>query len=347
MEWWAEIVDPDVYKGPADLLFEPDVDDPAIDGTSKDRHFHLAELNQNPGRCDLLFKKPALGHTATELDASAKRNIRTWLTGLWGDAQVRPHGFALKIRITGSKGVAADARRAARFLAIRNFIQLEMSSNAPELYKHPGLNPDGTVKEGSLVVADVVDMSRSHWRLLAVNLPALNPDDPGRLAGPEDAQHCPISVYYEFEPQSVGLGMAGQGAQTGEMVLDLDPAAPKCVADTALHELGHQFGLSNIGHALPGIPAPKSIVSNETLARYRDLGVKGNYYTGMGHSGGHCAWGLNDADKANADPPGFTRRRGKCIMFGAMGRDDSRSTMTGFCPQCADRARAQDLNRLL
>lgn len=341
LSWEALFADKSVYHGAADAVVDEAVDDPSRVGGVGDAVFMVRETLQG-GSCSVTFRNPRIGHTATSLDSAAKAAIDAWLVTLWTDAKVRPHGFKLHFSVAGRLG---NSRRDERGTALKTYILAKVGAG-PKLYKHPGLNPDGSVKGGNLVVADVLDMARSHWGLIAVNLPAAASGDPGTVVGVEDATHCPVGLHITVEPQHVGLGMAGQGLQRGEMVLDLDPAAPKCVADTALHEFGHQYFLSHVAHGLPGIDPAKGIGELEPLARYRDTGSMGNFYTGMDHSGGHCAWGLSDANKALPDPTGFRGLSGKCIMFGAMGRDDGSSEMTGFCPQCSDHVRAQDLNAL-
>ena len=188
-----------------------------------------------------------------------------------------------------------------------------------------------------------VDMARSHWKLIAVNLPAGADDKPGEFAGALSATHCPVAVELKFEPQHSGLGMAGQGAQKGELLLVIKVDAPVSVADIALHELGHQYGLSKVAHGLPGLANAADVATDEAEPRYQNVGAKGHFYTGKGHSGGHCAWGLTDAQKARATYSGI---RGKCIMYGASSLNDGTRTATGFCTQCSDHIRAQDLSAL-
>jgi len=339
LTWAAKIANPANYRGPPTYSAVAAVDDPAA-MVGDDAQFTIDELTQNPAPCRVLFRKPWIGNTATDLDDAAKAAIDLWLAPLWTDAKVRPNDFKLQFRFTGQLG---NERRQARVTSLDTYIRAKLAS-APPIYKHAGLKPDGSVRSGNFVVADVVDMDRSHWKLIAVNLPAADAGDPGSFVGPLDATaHCPVSVTFTFEPQHSGLGMAGQGAQKGELLLLLDTRAPLSVSDIALHELGHQYNLSNVAHGLPGIANAKGITENEPEARYRDVGTKGNFYTGMGHSGGHCAFGLTDADKTRAN---FHGLRGKCIMYGASSMNDGTRTATGFCPQCADHARARDLSAL-
>lgn len=337
VKWKAKFADKNVYRGPPSVGFEV-VDDPGVSDAG-DAPFTLTETLQGSAALTVLFKKPMIGHTATSLDDTAKTAIRNWLAGLWTDAKVRPHGFRLKVRISGLLG---NARRQARAQALQDFVTATVAA-APPLWKHRGLKPDGTLREGVLSATTDVDMARSHWRLIALNLPAGADDQPGNFAGAESATHCPVSVEIVFEPQHEGLGMAGQGPQTGELLLCVSAAAPLSTADIALHELGHQYGLSKTAHGLPGLANAKGVAEAETEARYQNVGANGHFYTGKGHSGGHCAWGLTDAQKARATYGGL---RGTCIMYGASSLDDGTRTAAGFCVQCADHVRAQHLDRL-
>ena len=337
IKWKAKIADTAPYHGPPSLEFAS-ADDPARDDEDG-ATFTVEELLQNPAACTVTFKKPRIGHTATSLDTAAKSALQSWLSALWTDAKVRPHGFKLKIRATGRLG---NARRTDRVTAIQNYITTAVAA-APALWKHRGLTPAGALREGVLAAGTDVDMARSHWKLIAVNLPAGADDKPGEFAGALSATHCPVAVELKFEPQHSGLGMAGQGAQKGELLLVIKVDAPVSVADIALHELGHQYGLSKVAHGLPGLANAADVATDEAEPRYQNVGAKGHFYTGKGHSGGHCAWGLTDAQKARATYNGI---RGKCIMYGASSLNDGTRTATGFCTQCSDHIRAQDLSAL-
>lgn len=337
VKWKSKIADTAPYHGPPTVSLEVVGDDTMAD--EGDASFTLVETLQGSAALTVVFKKPRIGHTATDLDSTAKASIRSWLAALWTDAKLRPHDFKLKVKITGRLG---NPRREARSQALQTYITSTVAS-APPLWKHRGLTDTGALREGTLSASTDVDMARSHWTLIAVNLPAGAHDKPGEFAGALSATHCPVTVEIVFEPQHKGLGMAGQGAQAGELLLCVSDAAPLSTADIALHELGHQYGLSKTAHGLPGLAAAKGVAEAETEARYQHNGANGHFYTGKGHSGGHCAWGLTDAQKAR---PKYSGLRGTCIMYGASSLNDGTRTATGFCIQCSDHVRAQDLSRL-
>ncbi|RVU46505.1 hypothetical protein [Rubrivivax rivuli] len=337
LKWTANIARPTDYQGPADYDFETDVDDPTIDGTSKDRRLRIEELTQNPAPCTVVFKNPLIGNTPTTLDGAAKSAINAWLASLWTDAKVRPHGFELRFRITGFGG---NANRNARFDAVRAHIQNQMGTAAPQLYKHLGLTAAGACRTGPLDWAATVNMGRSHAQRIAVDLPAVNPDDPGSLAGALSDTQCPIDVYFKFEHQVKING----NANNPWVVIKLGtegPAAPECVSETVMHEGAHRLGLAAPAHGVPGIPAAKKI--DEADAVYPHNGTLGHYYTGHGHNGGHCAYGLSDAQKGT-DPFNWTTSQAcKCFLYGSGGRDDSSRRRMSFCPQCQDILRGKEL----
>ena len=76
LKWTAKITQPIDHQGRADFSFDADADEPGIDGTSKDRHFRIDELTQNPAACAIGFKNPLIGNVATSLDGTSKTAIR-------------------------------------------------------------------------------------------------------------------------------------------------------------------------------------------------------------------------------------------------------------------------------
>lgn len=329
--WKARIADPGAFRGPPTCAFAVPLDDQTASDDG-DAVFTLDELTQHPSACRVLFKNPMLGNTATTLDSSAKGVIDGWLAPLCSDAAVRPHGFKLQFRLTGKLG---NARRTSRVEAINSYLQTRVAA-APALYKHGGLKPDGTPRSGVLDWHAVVNMDRSHHQQISVDLPSVNADDPGTLAGALSDVCCPIILNLKWEQQRAANGLASNG----QILVKWGINCPKCITDTFLHEAGHQFKVTETGHGLPGIPAAKDTTANETVVAYQTNGTQGHYYTGHGHSGGHCAYGLSDADKAL---PSYGGRTGTCTLYGEGPRDDGRRRRLSFCPQCQDILRATPL----
>ena len=210
--------------------------------------------------------------------------------------------------------------------------------------KHPG-HPavlDGKPRQGKLD-SKSVDMITT--RMIRIDLPKDSEFSPGNLVGPDvtDA-HCPVDVSIKFEGASEGLGLAGQGSQTGENLVVYNPDFPDSFVDVLLHELGHSMGQTVYsGYYLPpkGLSMPKR--STETDPKYAFNGSFGHVYVGNEHSGSHCAYGLSDLDKDSTD---YRRKPGICIMFGENSGSGSSSATAGFCPQCEDYIKSRDLRDL-
>jgi hypothetical protein len=207
--------------------------------------------------------------------------------------------------------------------------------------KHPAVS-GGRARGGALPLSCIHFTS---FKEFGIDLPSTHPDDPGNLVGPSvTTDKCPIEVRMCFESPREGLGLAGQGSQTGENLVVYNPDSPESFVDVLLHELGHSMGQTVTGgYSLPpkGFASPKSTAEPDPL--YGHNGTMGHVYTGKGHSGPHCAYGLTDAQKMLADYGG---QAGTCIMFGENSGSDPSSATAGFCPECSDYIKGRDLQDL-
>jgi hypothetical protein len=84
---------------------------------------------------------------------------------------------------------------------------------------------------------------------------------------------------------------------------------------TMVHEIGHALGMCADEITVPGIADVKA--------------EHGRSYKGRGHSGGHCAKGVADADYDDATIK-LSGKPGTCVMFGEGGDDRLRS----YCDLC-------------
>ncbi len=199
--------------------------------------------------------------------------------------------------------------------------------------EHPGVK-NGSVRSGNLPFDAIKFISVSK---IEICLPDTNPDDPGNLVGPRvTANQCPIEVDIEFECAQEGLGMAGQGAQKGELLSCYNSSAREVSIDVLLHEIGHCAGLT----VYRGIyKPPEGLLYPKTVDDVTG-GKRGNAYIGKSHSGSHCAFGLTDLQKSQAS---FSNLPGTFIMFGENnGKDPSKAK--GFCVECQTYFRARELD---
>jgi hypothetical protein len=201
---------------------------------------------------------------------------------------------------------------------------------------HPAVS-GGVALEGDLTSANIEFISVQEF---AIKLPDRLPTDPGSLVGATGTPgKCPIKITLSFEGAAEGLGLAGQGAQKGELLSFFNQSSKEASIDVMLHEVGHLAGLTvynGIYKPSPGLAIPKTTSE-------RDGAHLGNTYIGKGHSGSHCAFGLTDIDKAKDSYAGSD---GTCIMFGEnSGRDPSPAT-TGYCPECTKHFKARELDDL-
>lgn len=358
--WQADIADPSVYMQKPTVEFAPDEDTATGDtDKGKTRAITLTEATLS-GIGIVRYESPMIGNIPTTLDATRKAAIDSFLTPMLTIAKLRPKGNVLKFKISAEKG---NQRREDRIQAIKDYITTKVASDAPLVPVHPGLDDAGVARLGTLAWAGAIDIDNSHHHKFRVKLPK-SPGGtaehlkilPGDFVGALSATKCPVGVWIEFEPQHSANGMAGQGAQKGEMLLKWGINCPLCITDTFLHELGHQYNMAVVATGTgdhqwhdadnpqaPGISTPKTVVETE-VAPYIHVGTKGHAYSGKNHSGPHCAYGLTDDHK---DEPNYHNvPSGTCTMFGSGPRDDSQRKRLRFCPQCQDLLRARDLRAL-
>ena len=322
---WKAVVDKSVC-GPA---LETDFQEENQDGSA--RTFKIEET-QTGNSITIAFDNPTFGHIATDLSSDHKAAIDTFLAECTDPANVRPHYDKVKIKVTGSK--KDNTRRSDR--ADNVMSEIDKAFNAHRRPVHPGLDDNGDPLQGTLLVAAVKTVD---YKKFAVELPDAADSDPGKFVGAMSTTQCPIKLTIKYEGAHSGLGLAGSGAQKGENLMVYVATATDCSVDTLLHELGHSMGMtitSGANKNPPGTDMPKSVSEN-------DGGSKGNYYTGKGHSGAHCAFGLSDGDKGAASYGG---KGGTCIMFGEGPSTGASKATSGFCTTCRTYINARDLRDL-
>lgn len=307
------------------------------------RHTVLRVLEENQNQSiDVVFNNPTIGFVDTSVVDEQMNRLRQFVRGLCAYDVLKATANELKFQITGEEGILLPALR------FRNVKAALQTLAAEQVGYHPGMNPDGSPREGNPGVA-MIDMPNSTHKKIAIALTAGDDFAPASFVGPATTENkCPVSITLEYEPHHAANGLAGQGAQVGEILVKWGFNCPLCITDTFLHELGHQYKLTPYqtadGHFAPGMRRPKESTQVEDIADYQTNGTKGHYYDNAhGHSGTHCAFGLSDSDKGQANYGG---KNGTCTMYGEGGRDDSTRKRLKFCPQCVDYIRARDLSAL-
>jgi hypothetical protein len=341
IEWTADI-DPNFVKSKPDVTFDPNVTGP--DEVGKDRTITVRETVLGSTH-NIKFLNPLIGNTATDVSQVEQDSLDSWLLTVCTQPNMKTTGNKVNFELTG---MAGNERQLERFTNSSAALIARVTAVSPSFAIHPGLDDSENPVTGNLPLS-VIDMAASTYRKMVINLPATAPGDPGSFVGPTTTfTTCRINVTVVFEPQHGGRGLAGQGAQKGELLMVYAGAVgAMCDTDTMLHELGHQYNMSAYNQATdthaPGMPKPKSTAEDETVDDYKNVGAKGHYYDRHGHAGPHCAWGLTDTNKALAS---YGSKGGICTMFGEGASQDTSRTRSGFCPQCIDYIRARDLSAL-
>jgi len=295
---------------------------------------------------DVKFEKPFIGHIATEMTDAEKSALDVWLQSICTRPNMKQTGNKIALKVSSLGG---NDRRTERRNGVKNILAARVAALSPEFAFHPGLDDSETARQGDIPLTAInMDLS-TRWTMV-VDLPAANPDDPGSFIGASTtATQCSMSVWVTFEPQHGGEGLAGAGAQKGELLFCYSKENPLCGSDTLLHELGHQYKMTTYGLAAnaasPGMRKPKGVSEAEDKAEYQSGGTKGHYYDAHGHSGNHCALGMSDAEKGESDYGG--KDSASCTMFGEGPSVDSERQAQGFCAQCVDYIRARDLSALI
>lgn len=342
---WKAKINPDDHKHEPTLKWE-EKRQAGADG-AKTRIITVKEKNQNK-EIQIEFKKPMIGHISTDVSSTEKTNIGSFITGILDASTLRKNKNTVNLEITAETGTD---RRDKRFDNAKKELEQAFNDKRQPIAFHPALDENGNPLEGNLSMTDV-NMERSTTEKIAVDLPDGTEENPGpgRLAGPDPAtdEKCPVKIKCKFQAHYEGLGLAGSGAQKGEILVVFDKDNMKPVVDTVLHEIAHLMNMTVYYDAGPGAHAPgleiyKDTTENETNADYKHNGNKGHAYIEHGHSGEHCAYGLSDADKGLAEYDNAANPA-ECILIG--GSDPSQAGPPGFCPQCKDYIKARDLQTI-
>lgn len=197
---------------------------------------------------------------------------------------------------------------------------------------HPAFDAFGAPKTGAV---DAAWFSAPNLATVRITFPPNSV--PGQLVAPTGGA-TPVKVDVEFSLRTA-YEINGNSDGLGQIMV-FKPNAPKCMAATLCHELGHSFGMTIMpgkNKIPPGMPAAPHVDNGGSFYRNTLTGEN----AGAGglrncHKGGHCAHGL---DGTLLD---FSGLAGTCIMFGEGGDDDAKARVA-FCPQCTKYVKARNL----
>lgn len=340
---WKANIDPNAHlHKPTFTLAAPVLT--AVNNTVTSRSIKIKELTQNQEVTVKFTKSGLLSNVSTDLSNTEKGKIDTFLNGLWDAPTLRRNGNALQFQIEAESG---NARRDSRKTHVESELTTRFNALAPEIAVHPALDDDGNPREGDLPLT-AVNMTRSTRKLIAVDLPAVATTDPGQWVGdPATDGKCEVDVSCKFKPHRSGLGMAGTGAQKGEILVVYDKDHLDVMVEVLVHEIGHQMNMTVYGGAAdshaPGFSAAKHVDEDEDNAAYKHRGDKGHTYQNKGHYGSHCAYGLSDADKLQPTYGTYVTKA-KCVMFG--GFRMTNPNRRDVCIQCQDYIKARDVSTI-
>lgn len=208
----------------------------------------------------------------------------------------------------------------------------------------------GAGKKGKLAAADVAVDRTQQTRRVLVTLPG-GGSGPGDLVGDgTDDAHFPVRVTLTL---TYALGPYLGESDGPHQLIVLTPGSD-CFNDTITHELGHTLRQAPSKTNAP----PKGLVLDDHPHRY-------NYH---GHSGPHCAHGLNAAathkrdgkggvvalagDATDEDDYGDLCKAdgssvfGDCVMYGSGPSNDPSSAADGFCADCKPYVKAQAMTTM-
>jgi hypothetical protein len=340
IEWEAVTRPQDLLSGAATLAFDESGLVAGADGASE-RKFTLSAGGASK---DVLFSQPKLSHISTTVTQTAKNDIRDLLTAAATQDKLRAGNKTVTLALVGENG---NSRRRTRVANLKQAAQDAFDALAPTLDAHPAAT-GGAARKGTLTAA-AVDFAASDVSKIVVKLPKVGTHDPGKWVGAAGDAKAPVKVTVKL----ASLGLGGPCAYTAKPWIWMVPYHPFNHAMVAIdlltmllaHEVGHKMKMSLHGRSgsnvAPGLPNAEPITVPET--RYPHGGANGHMYAQKGHNGPHCAYGLNDGEKAAPSyvVSGITP---KCLMFGG---EVPGTIPLELCPQCIDYLAAHDLSNIV
>ena len=203
---------------------------------------------------------------------------------------------------------------------------------------HPAFDARGKPKSGPM---DRAWITVKNIKTIHIAFPQNT--EPYRLAG-GDKPKTGIKIKVRFKVTVPAYGINGCARLTRQLMV-LKPQAPKCMAATLCHELGHSIGMA-IFHGVPpeppGLPKALTVDNGGTYYRqpYSSSDKPGKKGIRTGHVGAHCAAGVKTLTGTT-----FVNGEGTCIMFGEGGSDDAKAR-TAYCATCTKHVKARNVSDL-
>ncbi|MCC7536821.1 MAG: hypothetical protein IT379_11435 [Deltaproteobacteria bacterium] len=176
---------------------------------------------------------------------------------------------------------------------------------------HPGLDDNLEPRTGSV---DKAWLTAVDYATLRIALPTGS--EPGSFVGALSATKCPVEIELEILTAFEINGSASGAKQ----LMVFKPTFPATNAGTICHELGHSMGMAVLAGSTeppPGMTAPSEVPA-------------GDSYSGHGHQGEHCAYGLTAKQKALTTYGGL---QGTCLMYGS-GPNREPPPRESLCSSC-------------
>ena len=338
---WKAVV-ANAHNQATTLVFEPDAAPEA--GGAVAGKVRVEETRRAGKTVDVVFPAALGGGYETSVTAGEKTKLDGFVAGLLTDVPaLREAGNQVTLKLI-TDGSNADGM--ARFNAVKAAIQAKFTAVGSTINYHPGLDKNGSPREGAMQLAWLSFSDYMHVRVQLPVSPNTTPAHqktlPGDFAGPAETDtQCKVQVKFDCVTAYEINGNSSGGMQI--LVLSAT-ATPGAVASTVCHELGHSMGMTIVPGlandlAPPGLTA-KHIDNDGT-----------SYVNGSGpysftdgkrnrHKGGHCAFSVPAADKAHETFNEWSPTADGCIMFGESGDAD---TNPAYCPTCLEIIKARRL----
>ncbi|NVB37669.1 hypothetical protein G6O69_07480 [Pseudenhygromyxa sp. WMMC2535] len=323
--WEAVIATPDNYKGHPTLSFTAQT---YSDVVNRAYTFEIRETTQGKTLTLSYGRKPDQS-PEDALAVTEEAKIGPFIQSLLTVADVRKQNNVIELELKHPSNAGARAAD------VQGKLQASFDANKPEIYTHPGLNDDGSLKSGNVDAGWFVAKSFDKAEITLPTSATSDGSEPGDFVGPLSATKCPVKVQFKVD-ETYAINGSSSGVR---QLFCKDPdRVDGALASTLCHELGHSMGMTIMS-------GRSKIPPGEDPAQHVDDG--GTYYlngsapytNGIRNIGvgPHCAEGVPGGDRADSR---FNGKSGSCVMFHSGGNTDSRPS---YCDTCKNYLKARKL----